>query len=108
MTNDYVIDTYEYFCQEMRDKAIDELFYDDVELLADIIVDELGGDEREYAQDIISMGFRYAVYSQSDTAPEQKRDWFLKIMYQLILEAPFLDRILDKKLEDMWERGDQP
>lgn len=108
MTRDYDMDTYGYFCLEMRDKAIDELLYDDVEFLADIIVDELGGDEREYAQDIISMGFNYAVYSQSDTVNDEKQDWFLKQMYRLILESPFLDRILDKKLEDMWERGDQP
>lgn len=106
--SEYETESYEYFKEQMREQAIEEILYDDVGLLVDLVVDELGGDEREYAQDIISMGFSYAVYSQSDTVPEQKQDWFLKIMYQLILEAPFLDRILEKKFEDMWERGDQP
>jgi len=106
MTRDYDMDTYGYFCLEMRDKAIDELFYDDVGFLADLLTDEMGRDDKEHAEDIAILGLSYALYSQSDTVREETRDQFLKLMYDLIQQAPFFDKIVESKLQDMWERGD--
>jgi len=102
----YETESYEYFRKEKRDEAIDELFNEDVRLLAEVVIDEFVGKHQDHIQDIFAMALNYALFSQSDNVSDDILDGFIQTIEEIIQKAPFFEDLVEEKILDMWDRGD--
>lgn len=102
----YEIESYEYFRKEKFDEAIEELFNEDVRLLAEAVINESVGKHEEYVQDIFTMALTYSLFSQSDDVSDDILDGLIQTIEESIQKAPFFEDLVENKLLDMWERGD--
>jgi hypothetical protein len=91
----------------MRDDAIEALFTQDTTLLIDEILNQSVGshDGAEYAIEIMCLAVNYALSLDDENKTTDEVNRLKRLMDETIEDSPFFEKLVNHKLNEMWDMG---